>query len=229
MGSMDEKVFISLVSVGVGWLLAQGTAFGKDLWLARKLKRGLQHELEDIKEQMCRVEMLYARKLQIFSLKAIEPSASIPINNMFFKQYYKDVFSRLNRAQRLSYQLIHASLDTLNTKNENFAKLTAEICKNLKGSKDEAALLRAVELWGDEVIVIYKTVMDVMWHIDYHLKNKSNPTFDLMGPMHQRYLEFEEQLDQRVKEIIEKAKSLKIEQFAEIQGEAIFAKTTRTV
>jgi hypothetical protein len=47
----------------------------------------------------------------------------LPIHNMFFKQYYKDVFSQLNREQRLSYQLIHATLDNLNDKNQNLAKL----------------------------------------------------------------------------------------------------------
>lgn len=171
MNFLDEKVVIALVSVGVGWLLAQGTVLATGLWTGWKLKRALLHELEDIKDQMHRVEMMYARKLQIYALEGIEPSASIPIHNIFFKQYYKDVFSRLNRNQRLSYQLIHATLDTLNKQNEDFAKLIDEIYRNLKGSTDKAAFERAVNLWGDKVIVLYKTAMDVLWHIEYHLRN----------------------------------------------------------
>lgn len=225
MNFIDEKVLISLISVGVGWLLAQGTSLAKDLWSARKLKRGLLHELEDIKEQMHRVLMLYARKLQIYALNGIEPSASIPIYNMFFKQYYKDVFSRLNHNQRYSYQLIHASLDTLNKKNEDFAKFTEKICKDLKDSKDDTAIQRAVGLWGDEVTVLYMTAKEVLWHVVYHLKNKRNPALDLMGPMHKSYLKFEEELRNEVKKIIEQGKNLNREDFAKVYDEAIFEKS----
>lgn len=225
MNFIDEKVLISLISVGVGWLLAQGTSLAKDLWGAQKLKRGLLHELEDIKEQMHRVLILYARQLQIYALNGIEPSASIPIYNMFFKQYYKDVFSRLNRDQRRSYQLIHASLDTLNKKNEDFAKFTGEIYKDLKDSKDDTAIQRAVGLWGDEVTVLYMTAKEVLWHVDYHLKNKRNPALDLMGPMHKSYLKFAEELRHEVKKIIEQGKNLNREDFAKVYDEAIFEKS----
>ena len=53
--SMEEKIVISLISVGVGWLLAQGTAFAKDYLATWKLKKGLSQELVDVKEQMQRV------------------------------------------------------------------------------------------------------------------------------------------------------------------------------
>jgi len=221
---MEEKVVISLISVLVGWMLAQGTTFAKDFWTARKLKKGLLHELEDIKEQLQRVVMIHRRQLQIYALKGMEPTASLPVHNMFFKQYYKDVLSRLNREQRLSYQLIHATLDSLNKKNEDLAKFSEDLYKELKGSKDNATIGRAVGLWGDRVVALYKTAMDVLWHIEYHLKNAKKPSFDLMGPMHKSYLRFEQELDQGVKTIIDKAKDLKKEDFEKIYDEKLFEK-----
>jgi len=86
---MEEKIVISLISVVVGWLLAQGTAFAKDYLATWKLKKGLSQELVDVKEQMQRVIMLYARQLQVFAHKGIEPATPIPVYSLFFKQYYK--------------------------------------------------------------------------------------------------------------------------------------------
>jgi len=141
---------------------------------------------------------------------------------------YKDVFSRLNRAQRLSCQLIHAGLDTLNKENEDFARAIRESYRELMGSKDSAAINRAVELWGDRVISLYKNAMDILWHVEYHLKHPKKPIFDIMGPMHRSYLEFQQQLDHEVKEIIEKAKNLKREDFEKLYDERFFQQPNNT-
>jgi hypothetical protein len=172
MKFLDEKVFIALISVGFGWVLAQGTALLKDWWTAWKLKRGLLHELEDIKEQICRITLIYERKIQIFSHKGIEPSVSIEIHNFFFKQYYKEVFSRLNRAQRLSYQLIHGCLDSFNQQNEELKKFILETYKGIKTNKDMDVIAHTFEFWGDQVVAIYKSAKELQWHIEYHLKNQ---------------------------------------------------------
>lgn len=221
---MEEKVVISLISVAVGWLLAQGTAFFKDWWAARKLRAGLLTELEDIQDQLQRVVMIHRRQLQIFALKGMEPTAALPVQNMFFKQYFKEAFSHLNRSQRISYQLIHANLENLNKKNEDLAKFAEESYKDLKTKPDEQKTLSIIEVWGDRVIALYKTAMDVRWHIAYHLRNSKSPAFDLMGPMHESYVKFEQELDQEVKLIIEKAKELKKEDFERIYDAKAFSK-----
>jgi hypothetical protein len=221
---LDEKVFIALISVGTGWLLAQGTALIKDWWTARKLKSGLLNELEDIKEQICRIALIYERKIQIHSHKGIEPSVAIEIHNFFFKQYYKDVFSRLNRPQRLSYQLIHGSLDSINQKNEELKKFIVEAYKVIKNTKDQKVIAQTFEFWGDQVVAIYKSAKELQWHIEYHLKNEKHPVFDIMGPMHESYLKFQEELEKNVKRIIEQAKTLKAEDFNKIYDESFFAK-----
>ena len=220
---MDAKVLISLVSVALGWLLAQGAALAKDWWAARNLRRGLLTELEDIQDQLQRVVLIHSRHLQIFALKGMEPASALPIQNMFFKQYFKEVFSHLNREQRISYQLIHASLDNLNKKNEDLARFAEDFYKEYRMTPDDKKTGAAIEVWGDRVIAIYKTAMDVRWHIAYHLRNPEAPSFDLMGPMHESYVKFEEALDAEVKTIMEQALSLEKEDFLKIYDAKAFA------
>lgn len=226
---MEEKVVISLISVAVGWLLAQGTAFAKDWWTARKLRAGLLTELQDIQDQLQRVVLLHSRQLQISALKGMEPSAALPVQNMFFKQYFKEAFSHLNREQRISYQLIHASLESLNKGNEELAEFAEDTYKELRMSPDEKRTLSRIEVWGDRVIALYKTTMDVRWHIAYHLRNPKSPTFDIMGPIHESYVRFQQELDQEVKDIMEKAKKLTKEDFEKIYDQRAFAKQRNTV
>lgn len=221
---MEEKVFISLISVAVGWLLAQGTALFKDWWAARKFKNGLLTELEDIQDQLQRVLMIHSRQLQIFALNGIEPTVALPVQNMFFRQYFKDAFSHLNRSQRISYQLIHASLESLNKKNENLAEFVEESFKDLGAEPDDTKSLAMVQVWGERVIVLYKTAMNIRWHIEYHLRHPKAPKFDLMGPMHESFAKFEHELDQEVKRIIGEAKKLKREDFEKIYDEKVFSK-----
>jgi len=215
---VDEKVGIALISVVMGWILAQVTDFFKKIFmsyfLSYKLKKGLLNELVDVKEQTHRIILMYARKLQIYAVRGVEPTASIPVYNMFFKQYYKDVFSYLNRDQRLSYQLIHGLLDALNKRNEDFINSTAEIYKLLKKTEENSEKLSLGDAWGDEVTSVFKMAKDLLWHVEYHLKNAKNPTLDISGPMHNSYIEFQKELDKDVKNIIEGAKKdLKKEDF----------------
>lgn len=218
-----EPVLISLVSVAVGWVLAQGTAFTKDWWAARKLRAGLLTELEDIDAQLQRVVVMHSRQLQIYANKGIEPAVSILIENMFFRQYFKEAFAHLNREQRISYQLIHSTLDTFNKKSEAIGSFLEEFHKLHTTAPDEQRTLAAINVWGDRVIASYKTAMDVRWHIAYHLRNPKSPAFDINGPMHESYLKFEQELDDEVKLILEKAKGIKREDFERIYDPKTFA------
>ena len=223
---MDEKLFISLVSVAVGWILGQGTALAKDWWNARKLCGGLLVEIQDIDEQLRRVIMGHARSLQIYALNAIEYDATLPIQNMFFRQYFKDAFSNLNREQRISYQLIHASLDVLNTKMEELGQYVDDVFK--ENNKDQQKRRESIEYWGGKVTAIYHIAMTIRWHIEYHLKHPKRPAFDLLGPMHESYVKFEQWLEDDIKEIIENAKKLTLDDFKKIYDEKHFEKPRAT-
>jgi len=222
---MNEKVLISLIAVALGWLLGQGTALAKDWWAARKLRKGLLVELEDIQDQLQRVVMIHSRHLQIFAINGMEPASSLPIHNMFFSQYFKETFSHLNREQRISYQLIHASLESLNQKTDDLTKYLGDFYKEHRKAPNPAVTKAAIDIWGDQVIAIYKTAMDVRWHIAYHLRHPEAPSFDIMGPMHESYVKFEQELDDEVKKIMEGAKGLKPEDFMKIYDPKIFAQS----
>jgi hypothetical protein len=227
---MDEKIIIVLFSVFVGWLLAQSTEFAKNWWAGRSTKNGLVTELHDIQDQLQRVVLIHSRQLQIFALNGMEPSAALPVPNMFYKQYFKEAFSHLNREQRISYQLIHASLENLNKQNESLAKFFEESYKDLRISPDDNKRLSTIKVWGDRVIALYKITMDIRWHINYHLENPESPAFDIMGSMHESYLKFQQELDQNVKDIIENAKKqLKIEDFENIYDEKMFGQQRNNV
>lgn len=219
---MEKSVVISLVSVVVGWVLAQDTALTKDVYLSWKLKRGLVGELADIMEQLQRVTTSYRRQLQVFALRGIEAAVPIAIPNLFFKQYYKDVFDRLNREQRLSYQLIHGTIDRLNSENEQFLNFTRALAENLRHSKEPEEVERAVDLWGDRVMALFKTACDSMFYIDFHLKNQKRPVLDFKGPMHRSYLQFAEEVQREIQNVIEGAKKLKREDFEKIYDEKHF-------
>jgi hypothetical protein len=143
---------------------------------------------------------------------------------MFFKQYYKEAFSHLNREQRLSYQLIHAALDNLNKKNDDLAKFFEESHKDLRDASDEEKVSNIRAEWEERVILLYKTTNEVLWHIVYHLRYPDAPTLDHMGPIHESYLKFEQELDIEVKTIIEKAKTLKRDDFEKYYDEGTFAR-----
>jgi hypothetical protein len=90
-------------------------------------------------------------------------------------------------------------------------------------SADNKVSLATIDLWGDYVIALYKSTMEVLWHINYHLRNPRKPAHDLMGPMHESYVKFEQDLDDDVKKIIEGAKGMKRDDFEKIYDEGVFA------
>lgn len=210
---MEDKVVISLISVAAGWLLAQCTTLIRDWWSAKKLRNGLLTELEDIDEQLRRVILIHSRQLQIFALNGIEPTASLPVQNLFFKQYFKDAFSHLERQQRISYQLIHGSLDVLNKRNEELAAFADRLFDEHMTKPEERGLPPVHKAWGDRVTVLFKMAKNLRWHIAYHLDNPAYPELDYQGEVHKSYLKFQHKIDQEIKDIIENAKKLNRDDF----------------
>jgi len=202
----DNKVLISLIGVGVGWVLAQGTALARGFYVSLKLKHALLKELEDIREQLQHVAIAYLRNLQFYALRGIERSVPYAVPNLFFKQYYKEVFYRLNREQRLSYQLIHGTIDRLNADTDDLLKSTRTSTEKLRHSGNQEEISRAVDLWGDRVMALYLNARDAIFYIDFHLKNRHCPKWDINGPMHKSYLQFAEKTQREMNDVIAAAK-----------------------
>lgn len=218
--AIDPKTIVtisfSLFGVVLGWLLGQGATIAKDLWTTNKLRQGLFIELEDVLEQLERVIRIHRRQLSFVAHEGMEPTSALPIQNMFFQQNFKSVFSHLNRSQRISYQLIHLSLDSLNKKNAELEKLFTESYKEFKIEKNAAKILSAAHLWGENVINLYRTAMTIRWHVSHHLKNPNDPTLKEYSYVHQSFLQYLEAVEQEISKILEEAKQTSKEDLEKI-------------
>jgi hypothetical protein len=219
---MEEKVLISLVSVGVGWALGRGTDVVKDFYQSWKLKKSLLEELADIHEQLLRVQLSYARQLQIYANQGLDAGFPIPIPNLFFKEFYKDVFARLNREQRLSYQLIHGLIDTLNNENSKFVDLTKKLVEEFRHEGVEGKFAVDIQIWGDRLQALYLMTAECIWHIARHLDSPRRPTMDLMGPMHEKFAQHEAKTRKEMEQIIEAAKTIPRKDFETVYDEKFF-------
>jgi len=220
---MSEKIIIATYVIAISWVVAQATEYAKKLRKKSIIKNGLITELYDIQDQLQRVVLSHTRQLQLVALNGMEPSSVLPVPNMFYQQYFKEAFEHLNREQRISYQLIHSSLESLNSQNNSLVQFFEESYKDLQVSPNDEKKDAIIHVWGEHVIALYKNAMTIRWHIDYHLNNKESPDFDIMGSMHEKYVQFQKDLDDNVKEIIINAKeTLNIKDFGVIYDEKIF-------
>lgn len=210
---MDEKVVISLVSVFVGTALTFLMTMGRELWAGRKLKQGLLTELGDLQIQLERTMVITKRQLQIHANSGIDVTGfALPLSNLFFKTYFKDVFGKLNANQRTSYQLIHGSVDARNRDSESLQHLAEKLREEFVSAPEtltEAKLKR----WEEDLVGFYKGVMVLRWHIAYHQKYPEAPNYSLMSETHETYLVFIKELDESVDKLLESAKALGREGF----------------
>jgi hypothetical protein len=218
----NDKALLSLVSIGLGWLLAQGTTLVKDWLNIRRLKNGLLIELEDIRAQLERMQLQNKRNLQFYALEGIPNEGSLPIHNLFFRQYFKDVFGKLNHVQRLSYQLIHSHLDTLNQQQEGLVTFLEKNYEVRHGPADAEEAHKVLREFGDRVTAIHRETMKTLWHLTFHLRNRDNPALDYEGSVHQSYLRFLEEVEDDIRKTIEDASSLKREDLEKILNEKPF-------
>lgn len=204
---MDEKVFLSLVSVVVGWVLAQGTTLVKEWMGGCRHRRGLVTELGDIAEELRRMVMIYRKHLQMYAVGAMDASIPMPMSNLYFRQYYKDAIHRLNRAQRMSYQLIHNWVSSLNAQNEEFGASSDKLYRGLQGAGLDS-VRKTIDAWGESIKPIYENARYLQWHIDYHLKHPRKPELEHGGDANIAYRKFAIALPKEIDQIVREAKAM---------------------
>lgn len=212
----DPKLIIALTSVFVGWLLAQLTGTIKDWLRNRKILRCLLAELEDLKCELERVLMIYARQLQIHALQGVDNGSPAPVSNHIFKNYYKDAVLSLNKNQRISIQLIHTLIDGVNWGIEEHKKITSDLQKKFMLEGKESITNEEGDLWGSNVIAEFTNVAAAIWHIRFHLSNPESPDLSPYTDDHENYLKYLENVKHKVSEILDKAKTLTRAQFEKI-------------
>lgn len=224
---MDNNDLIIKLSIGIasgfiGWLLAQVTSLVKDWAKARKIKALLFEELHDIDREMERVMTSCARDLQIYGAKGVGNSACVSVSNYIFSNYYKDALLSLNQNQRISYQLIHSLIRSLNEGLDSIRKLTAEIQKHhQKNGTTEETVMFGRE-WGEMIKAEYRNSAAIRWHVRYHIDNKCNPDLSLMTEGHKNYLKFLAEVENEANKLIKSGESIDREQFEEIYTPSSF-------
>jgi len=217
-----EKIVIGLASVLAGWLLAQFTGILKDFLCLKKINKCLLEELKELESELERTLLIYSRMLQIYSQKGIDNGVPSPLSNHIFTNYYKDAVLGLNKEQRISYQLIHTLVGGVNAGMLELREVTSNFQeKNItKGSIS----IEDVDLWGNKVISEFNNVAAAIWHIRYHLQNPNNPNLSTYTKSHEDYLKYLENVENRVSEIIKKAKTIPREKFENTYNPETFAK-----
>jgi hypothetical protein len=210
---MDSKVIVSLVSVFLGALLALIVTLGREVWTNRKLRIGVMEELGDLQLQIERTLLITQRQLQVHANNGIDPqSFALPLSNLFFKTYFKDVFNKLNREQRNSLQMINATVDSLNEQNEDLIetaqKLRADFSNDPTGFTIEKR-----NKWEEDLVGFYKSVMVLAWHIEYHQEHLHAPFFRFMSEAHEEYLKYLKEIDDGVASLLENSKGMDQKQF----------------
>lgn len=217
MNESTQKALLSLLSVIVGWFLAQGTTLISTWWKTRRLKKALLTELDDVAHRLAMVERFYGRKLQIYALDGVEVDATVKLTNPIYSKYYPEICFKLNRAQRSSYELIHGYVEIINSGLDRIAELSLSIAKEKKELNEQR-----FEEYGDAVKAQFHNVQILFWHLEFHHKHKRNPEIGgLESQSYRDLLKTMDESDKKIEDIIEQAKGLNREDFLKAYPDAI--------
>jgi len=204
----DAKIILPLVGVFVGWLLAQLSGIVRERLNRRRVRRCLLEELHELRIQLDLMLLQYARQLQMHALQGIDNNVPLPLSNHIFKNFYKDAVLSLNQAQRISYQMIHSHLDQINrgiVEQREIARKTNE-----KAITQGSASIDPSDgqYWGHTVIAGFVNAATALWHVNNHLDQPRRPDLSLNSSKHQKYLQYQQNVADKIKEITDAAKTL---------------------
>lgn len=222
---MEVKVIISLASVFVGWLLAQLTGLLKDIHYRRRIKKSLLSELDEIRDEAKRTQLIYIRQLQIFGNGAVGNEVPAPLANHIFKNYYKDAVLILNKTQRTSFQMIHTLLEAANTDIADFRKLTVKIQEKILLEGTDSLTAEDANLWGKTAHANYHNLAVLIWNLSNHIQNPKKPVQELMTEQHESYLKYLDEVKDAADKAIEQGKTADRSFFKKNYHPELFGKT----
>jgi hypothetical protein len=204
---MDDKLLYSLVALALGWLLAQGTEWVKVRSRRRTITNGLLDELRDIDQLMVQALLAHQRELQFAVQGALEPRSAAPIGAVLFEQSFGEAAPLLGQSQRLSFATIHNLRVGYNKLLEERRDLVMEAQETVL--KSEQTRLQELVARGDQMSeALYRSALEIRWHVRFHLDHPEVPHLDLFGSVHRSYLEFQRDLDRDIEETRLQAKTL---------------------
>jgi hypothetical protein len=217
-------VVVSLISLVVGWLLAQITGIVRERLKVWRIKKSLLEELQELRSELDRTLLQFARQLQIHALKGIDIHIPLRLSNHIFKNYYKDAVLYLNQAQRISLQMIHSHIEELNNEIVEFGTLTKRIHEKAQIQGVAAVAVEEGELWGKTVVAQFMHAAEVLWHIRYHLSNANSPELTFKTDTHESFLQYMQSVQDEIQKRITEGKKLDRLQFERIYNPEDFVK-----
>lgn len=204
-------MWLSLVGVIVGWILAQFTAGIKELYIRWKTKRALLEELTELDDESLRLWLAWGRSLQMVGAGGVDSAVPLPLYHHIFVNHYKDGALAMNKYQRRSMQMIHAYVDAINVEIPSIRLLVDSLQDQMR---EEEPLSEAnFQKYRDKVQGGMYSAAVLQWHIRHHIENQSFPELDPNGPGHQGYLKYLETVRGEIKRIETSGESIDLEKF----------------
>ncbi|MET3494398.1 hypothetical protein [Variovorax boronicumulans] len=224
---MDEKAVWGLAGAFLGWALSIGTAFVKEHVRVWRLAAGMRDELEDIDHQVTDMVESQRRNLQIIGAKGAGATGALPIQHVFFQKAYVDVFPQLGRGARLSLQLIHSAVDSLNEEARQLDEIFLELKKLTTPESEQAQGLR--RQWEDLVKAAFSNAMTLRWYIAAHLQGRFLNPVKQYGHDHRQWLQHLEDVQLQIDKYIEEGKSIPSASFEKFYDEPRFEQNAAAV
>lgn len=200
------KIFVVVLAAILGWAAGQGGKVFDEWRKNRKLKKDLLDELRNIRDTAAIALTGFARGIQGSAHGMVENDVQFKINTPIFNNFYKDVCSKLNRRQRQSFEMTYGYVDSINLLIGEQLEAVFEHNKH----RTKETTLTAVLL----VEAQFHNVCVLIWHIDHHLANPQGPELGLGTAAHREYLRELVKIDDKIGELIEKAKKIDPRDFA---------------
>lgn len=209
---LKVKIIVGLVSVIVGLFLGQIISGVKGFIIRKKIEKALLTELMDVRVELGRVEKSFLRSLQLVSLKCTEGAVPQKISNFIFTENYKNIALHLNQEQRISYQMIHGYVTTINNDIEKLEKVISDIDREVI-LEENPAKGSHLNTYSMKVQHAYRNACVTHWHIDHHLKNKKKPTLREGDEQYATYEKLQDDINECIKNTIKKAEKMNLSDF----------------
>ncbi|MDM0025920.1 hypothetical protein QTI27_15390 [Variovorax sp. J31P216] len=216
----DNKAIVALAGTVVGWLLGTLTTWWREHMRLRRMAAGLEDELLDIRRQAEGLIITLERGLQWVALRAIAGVGAQPIQHAFYGVAYKEVFVDLGQSQRLSFQMIHSSVDSLNAQ---VAGLDEHFTASQTVSDDKRD--EACAIWADKVKTAFVNTHLLTYYVKRHLANPLGKRVDYLDEEHRAWLEYRAKAEEIADTIVEKSKGIDPQTLATTYNPALFGKT----
>lgn len=217
-----EKIGIAAFAALFGWAIAQLTTTFRTVLYRRRIIKLLHEELKDLDKEATRLLYYHARNLQLYGAQAVGESGMIGMSSPIFSNYYKDALLSLNQSQRISLQMIHGLVDGQNQLLEEIDKTSSAVRKDHRENGLTEVTARGGEDLGELTKHGYSNCAIIKWHIDYHLKNPSNPDLSPSTKEHEMYLKYLESVIEKIRDTVESGKTIPKEKFEKIYSAGDF-------